>query len=263
MAFSIKNIFGKIKGFFNLERIISYGAVIGLIVALISVSKCSKDIKPEDCLEHCEEYASSLLIGVVDSLNFVHSQATDNSPKGDTVFIPLKVIYKRTATFVKNQKELITLRDKHAQLEEAHAETVAALEKASRDTLDELGQWFSTISEVEEKPIIETVKTDSSAQYQFTAKIRSRGELESYEHDLKVYPKTITITKKEVETLKRRNFLAIKGGYIWYDSRNYAFPFTLQYGRSIFTIEAGPIVNSGFKSIDGWQAQGGIVIKFK
>lgn len=260
---NITNLLGTVKGFLNWERIIYYIGIAGLIATIIFMSQCDKKVTFADCEEIAVSYCDNIVLGVYDSLTLQHSRQLDSKPIGDTIFMPAEVIYKRTATFVKNLKELEELRAKHAELEEAHAETVAALEEVNKETFSDLGQWFEVPTEEVEAPIIETIKRDSSDQYNFYAKIQSRGQLEHYEHDLKVYPKTITITKTQVETLKRKNFLAIKGGIIYYDSRNQAYPFTLQYGRSIFSIEAGPVVNKNFQSIDGWQVQGGIVIKFK
>lgn len=192
----------------------------------------------------------------------VQIQINESSPKGVVVQTPdkefvEKKIYVTTLERKEHYKSLYL--DAYKKL----GATVAELEKIKDEDFEQGDVIITGLEQM--KPIVKTIKQDSSKNHKLLVEIESEGALKNYKQDLKIFPTIIEVpTKSEPIKVKdnRKNFIAAKVGIVR-PSNEYLPVTSLQYGWWILTVEGGVLYNPGFDGIKGLTGQVGVVVKFK
>jgi len=252
----------------NTIKIIGFLVLAALAVMNIIQCNGAKKVKAEteENIDYKEKY-NSLLIDF-DTIVNAYSKLTDLSPKGDTVEFPgtdwvNKVIFERS--WKRLQEQLAANAKLKSQLEKAE-QTNAQLARLTQEQFEMLGGAFTEHVPIEEAlPIVETVKRDSGEFFTFEAFIKSRGQLESYEHFITVNPKIIVTEKtiKEIEKIKKKNLLAAQAGIIYFpDADNPTnYIIGLEYGRKWLLFNAGATFDDRMKA-NGFETRLGAYITF-
>jgi len=247
----------------NFERIITWSVILALIISIFSISKCKKhDVTWEDCEEFAVSYADTAYLAELEEAMISYSKQIDNMPKGDTL-VRVDTFYKNHTTFVKTWYAWKAAEDTNKRLLSKLEEAQEKNSQMTKELFEKQGGAFvETVPVEKELPIVETIKKDSSDNFDFEARILSSGNLIFYEHNIEVHPDIIRINVVgPTEYITKKNTLGIAAGVIYFDSRTMYFPATLRYGRKWWSIEAGPVFNDNFK-IDGGEAKIGAEIKF-
>ena len=252
------SLFTRVKGF-NLKDWITYLLIIGLAIALLTKG-CNDKKEPCPVVDVISIQDSLLKTMVIEQ-----NQTIDTSPKGDTIFIP-KIVYKEHTTFVKTSQERDFYKAQYISLVDKYTNAIAMLDSLTDEQIaDGGGSEVWTFTQTEELPIIETDKSETGEYYQIDETIRSKGQLESFTRKVTVHPKVVTVTKTEVEYLKKNKFLALKFGILRLGERNQIFYTpSIEYGWKGLVFELGSPLDQDFNfSINNVQASAGLVFKFK
>ena len=258
-------IFGKefILPKIGLERVITYGIITALVIALTWVSKCKKsNVSFKDCEEIAINYADTAYLHQIEDLATEYSKMLDKQPKGETVTI-IDTQYINHTTFVKNWFDLQAANDQIDRLQDKLEEAEKHNSLITKDQFDkDGGAMVQTVPIEKELPTVRTIERDSGKNFSFMAEILSTGPLVSYTHDIEVNPEKIYINVVgPTEYITKKNSLGITAGIIYFDPRTYYYPATLRYGHKWWSLELGPVFNKDFK-FEGAEAKVGAEIKF-
>jgi len=252
----------------NILKIVGFVVLAALVVVNVIQCKNAKKIKLEtkENVDYKEKY-NSLLIDF-DTLVTAYSKMRDFSPEGDTVQFPgtdwvNKIVFERS--WARLQEQLAVNTKLKKQLEQAER-TNAELKTLTKGKFEAFGGAFTEQIPIEEAlPIIETVKRDTGEFFTFEAFIKSRGQLESYEHYIAVSPQVIFTEKtiREVEKIKKKNLLGAQAGVIYFpDAENPTnYIIGAEYGRKWLLFNAGATFDDRMK-VNGFETRLGAYITF-
>lgn len=256
------------------ERIV-YLALSLMLLSLFSFKQCQNtNLKNEvgklaDQVA-LDEAAAQILQSQVEELEktaTITNTTTEQSPPPTREIEPGTIDLAKNRKYIRTYNDLQDLKDKYATL----ADSYASLEKQSNIDRQEFEQLlkdaggeivFEEIETIVKPPVLETVQTDSTDRYNITTTIQSNGPLVTYKQSVSVTPEIITLKSVDVQKLKAKNFLAIKSGVLYLDDfQNIYYTPAVQYGRKWWSIEGGPVMDTGF-NIRGLEGKISTVIKF-
>jgi len=257
--FDFKNIFTFIKA--NYKKYLGY--VLALILIIILFARgCDKDRNVVTTSIDC-----NLLELKVDSLTqalTIQKQLVDKNPTGVVIKEPVDNDLIDKKVLIKTQERKAYYKNLYATMVDKYNQAIEDL-----DNVEAQEPIFVTVP-IEPLPIVETIKTDSSANHNLTVTTESQGPLESIAIDLDVTPVIIekpgqVITKTETKLVKRKQFIGIGGGVLRYEG-SWNPISQIQYNRGIFAVQAGMIHDSKTfkpKGVNDLFVNGSVVIKFK
>jgi hypothetical protein len=243
---------------------ITYGLILILLILLFA--KCGKggsNTKTETTSTITSEIPDSLLETIV----IEQVETVDSSPKGDTIYLPGKTVYRESKVSIQTAIERDEIKAKYNRLVAKYTNAVSMLDSLTDEQIkDGGGSEVWTFVETEELPIVETDKSEKGENYEIEETIRSRGELEYFKRKITVHPKVVTITKTETVTeyKKKNNFLALKFGMsnVCQKQQRYYMP-SIEYGWKFLLLEVGMPLDRDYKYLSGnFQVSTGVFVKF-
>lgn len=253
-----------------------YIAIVGLaIMWLMSVTTCSKNkSKLTDCEGIELSYEDSISIAELMILNTSTSHIIETDVQPTDTIKDVKIVYRDHSTFVKNWNELqeAKVRIKTLLEENNRISNLLDITRVQFDSIiNEEGEFvIETVETVVEPPLVSTRKDEVTEEYEIQEEIWTHGPIQRFDRKITVKPKTITITKKEVEYLKKNKHLAIEAGVLYmgnikgFDVNDLYYTPTLSYSQNWWTLGGGPLMSydNSFK-VEGLELRGGLVIRLK